>query len=119
MNSGKSREDIEYDDLENVVTNNAVKIGGLKNSELITRGVIDLFVPFLPLSKRHVEQCVVDNLRRQHGYSHPFIDPGQEFIDKVTDSIEFKDDEFSVFGCKRVSSKVNILLSRKNSNRPK
>ncbi|XP_027197409.2 torsin family member [Dermatophagoides pteronyssinus] len=114
LNSGKAREDIEYDDLENVVTNNAVKVGGLKNSELITRGVIDLFVPFLPLSKHHIRQCVADNLRRQHEFPDPFINPGSKFIDKVTDSIEFKDDEFSVFGCKRVSSKVAILLARKN-----
>ncbi|KAH9517427.1 chaperone cofactor-dependent protein refolding [Dermatophagoides farinae] len=114
MHSGKSREDIDYEDLENIVTNNAIKMGGLKNSELITRGVVDLFVPFLPLAKRHVRQCVVDNLRRQHKFSDPFIDPGSEFIRKVMNSIEFKDDEFSVYGCRRVSSKIAIFLPRKN-----
>jgi torsin-1 len=32
--------------------------GGLQNSGPIEAGVIDHFIPFLPLEKRHVEKCI-------------------------------------------------------------
>lgn len=35
-----------------------IVIGGLKKSSLIDSQIIDHYVPFLPLEKVHVEQCI-------------------------------------------------------------
>lgn len=40
--------------------------GGLKKSRLIDSHVIDHYVPFLPLEKMHVKQCIEAELRHQN-----------------------------------------------------
>lgn len=45
-----------------------VLIGGFKKSAIIDSHIIDHYVPFLPLEKVHVEQCVeaeLKNLKKQ------------------------------------------------------
>lgn len=37
--------------------------GGLQKSSIIDSHVIDFFVPFLPLEKVHVEQCIEAELK--------------------------------------------------------
>lgn len=44
-----------------------ILIGGLKRSSMIDSHIIDHFVPFLPLEKMHVVQCIeaeLKNLKR-------------------------------------------------------
>jgi len=40
-----------------------ILIGGLKKSALIDSHVIDHYIPFLPLEKVHVEQCIEAELK--------------------------------------------------------
>ena len=39
--------------------------GGLKNSHLIEKNLIDVFVPFLPMEKRHVRLCADKEFKKQ------------------------------------------------------
>jgi hypothetical protein len=41
--------------------------GGLKKSELVTRHLIDAYVPFLPLERKHVRMCITDYMKSR-GY---------------------------------------------------
>lgn len=58
--------------------------GGLKTSRLITRHMIDYFIPFLPLERRHIIMCFKDYLRNRN------IDENEveyEKIEKLADSL--------------------------------
>ena len=85
------------------------EVGGLQNSLIIDKSVIDLYVPFLPLEQKHVRQCVErELLDRGH-------DPGnlRDLIDQVITDLAFWPSDTQIFsstGCKRVSQKVDELL---------
>jgi len=110
--AGVARENIDYHQFENILNSKALREGGLKNAQLIDRGIIDLFVPFLPLEREHIKQCIEQYLRDHRNYIQPQLNPGMSFIDKVADQISFipDTDVYSRFGCKRVFSTVDILL---------
>lgn len=39
--------------------------GGLKSTSLIESSLIDHFIPFLPLEKRHVDECIKAEFNRR------------------------------------------------------
>lgn len=41
--------------------------GGLHQSSLIEKSLIDVYVPFLPMEKKHVRQCA-ENEFKKHNY---------------------------------------------------
>ncbi|XP_068206960.1 torsin-1A-like [Palaemon carinicauda] len=107
--SGKNREDITMSDMEHLVERGAFnEQGGLHKSELIQHSLVDYYVPFLPLERRHVEFCIRDEVqRRGHKGS-------KEFIKAVADEMVYFPPEnqlFSTTGCKRVSQKVSYHLT--------
>ena len=56
---GKTRESISYVDLENLIRNGAFnEKGGLHKSNVVERHLVDFYVPFLPLERIHVKQCI-------------------------------------------------------------
>ena len=79
--------------------------GGLQGSATIESHVIDHFIPFLPLEKRHVIKCIEAEMRRM-GFSIT-----EENINKVLDYVTY--DSYNLFansGCKRLSKKVEALF---------
>lgn len=59
MSKGMYREQTKFQDFEHIAEIAAYNInGGLKKSSVIKSGLIDHFVPFLPLERRHIEKCV-------------------------------------------------------------
>lgn len=65
MKSGKYREQTHINNFEKIAEAGAYNVkGGLKNTGLITSSLIDHFVPFLPLEKRHIEKCIVAEFTR-------------------------------------------------------
>lgn len=65
MNNGKFREQTSIYNFEKIAEAGAYNVnGGLKNTGMISSSLIDHFVPFLPLEKRHIKQCVVAEFRR-------------------------------------------------------
>jgi hypothetical protein len=68
-NAGLPREKLQHKELEEIILQSAYNEGdgGLKKSELVSRHLIDAFVPFLPLERKHVRLCVLDYMKRR-GY---------------------------------------------------
>lgn len=107
-----TRDQIPIYSFDSILNSKAVREGGLKDSELINRGIIDLFVPFLPLEREDVKKCIEVYLRDHRNYTTPLIKPGSEFIEKVADQLSYipDTDVYSRFGCKRVAVTVDIML---------
>ncbi|VDM48600.1 unnamed protein product [Toxocara canis] len=81
--AGKVRETITLTEMEEVLISGAFNAdGGLKMSELISTHLIDHFVPFLPLERRHILLCI-----RDYMVSHNFK-PTDERIAEIADSLQ-------------------------------
>lgn len=68
-NNGEPREQITHKEMEEIIKLSAYNEGdgGLKKSELVARHLIDAYVPFLPLERKHVRMCIVDYMKSR-GY---------------------------------------------------
>ncbi|XP_042211718.1 torsin-1B-like isoform X2 [Homarus americanus] len=113
--SGKNREDISMVDLEHLTQLGAFnEEGGLHKSEIIQHSLVDHYIPFLPLERRHIELCARDEIiRRGHKAT-------KDLIKKVADEMMYFPPEnklFSTTGCKRISQKVGFLLADEEYNR--
>lgn len=65
MSNGKYREQTKIQDFEKIAETAAFNLnGGLKKASLITSGLIDHFLPFLPLERRHIANCVRAEYRK-------------------------------------------------------
>lgn len=65
MARGKYREQTKIQDFEYIAEVAAYNVdGGLKKASIITSGLIDHFIPFLPLERRHVASCVRAEFRK-------------------------------------------------------
>lgn len=65
MTEGKYREDTKIQDFESVLETAAFNLdGGLKKAGIIKSSLIDHFIPFLPLEKRHVDQCILKEFKQ-------------------------------------------------------
>lgn len=72
-------------------------------------GLIDYFVPFLPLAESHVKQCI------ERDFIKKGRDPSTELISAVMEELSFfdmggKNGQMSLTGCKRVEDKVNLHI---------
>lgn len=109
-NMGKPREQISLKELEELVQISAFNEGegGLKTSRLISKHLVDYFVPFLPLERKHVMMCFKDYLRyRRVNYA-----PDQ--LEELMDSLLYfpkGTPVFSTSGCKQVEQKADFMLA--------
>jgi len=103
---GKDREEISLKDIEHLITSGAFnEEGGLKYSEIVKRELIDVYVPFLPMEKKHVMQCVQAELNAQNKKGD---------IKMIADQLLYYPPEaklFSTSGCKKVTQKVDLFAS--------
>lgn len=65
VEEGGLREEVGTVHFEPVLKMIAYNTGGLRHSSVIREDLIDHYVPFLPLEKRHVKQCVRREFRRR------------------------------------------------------
>ncbi|XP_044031306.1 torsin-1A-like [Siniperca chuatsi] len=107
-NEGRAREEIELKDLETLLSVSAFNNNsGLQHSRLITKHLVNFFIPFLPLEDRHVVQCVLAEMKARR------LQPDQNVADQVArDLVYFPKSErvFSVRGCKTIQSKLDIYI---------
>ena len=103
---GKEREEISLQKLEGILhvaeQNSEVWYGDMLRSELI-----DHFVPFLPMERGHVRQCIRQDLNKKGFVVEERI--VTEIVDQMTyfpPDLEL----FSASGCKKVSSKVDVAM---------
>jgi len=110
-NSGKKREEIRISDLEHLIAAGAFnEEGGLQFSRMIEKNLVDVFVPFLPLERKHVKICVRNEFQRR------IVEFTEEMVEKVADEMIYWPTQlklFSTSGCKRVAQKVDLLLEEK------
>lgn len=107
MSRGKHRNEITFDQIFPVLNEDESSDEWYKDFN--RQGLIDTFVPFLPLNKHHVHQCIEKDLLKKGRQ------PSAELIDLISNEMHYiqpiKDgDTFSLTGCKRVSDKVDFHL---------
>ena len=74
---------------------------------MIEKNLVDVFVPFLPLERKHVKICVRNEFQRRD------VAFNEEMVEKVADELIYWPADlklFSTSGCKRVTQKVDLLL---------
>ncbi|XP_054709085.1 torsin-1B-like [Uloborus diversus] len=104
---GRDRTEITLKDIEPLINIGAFnEEGGLKGNKIIEKNLIDVYVPFLPLEKSHVLECIKKEL----------IERGQPVNDviasEVAKEIVYYPTEFQLFsssGCKKISHKVDLF----------
>ncbi|XP_065830174.1 torsin-1A-like [Oscarella lobularis] len=104
---GIRREDIKVRELDHILSVAAFneKDGSLWHSRLISNHLIDYFVPFLPLERRHVKLCAEAEMKRKDMFLT------QTVINRVADELTYwPEDEklYSSSGCKKITTKVAI-----------
>lgn len=106
---GKIREKITLKEMEEILISDAYNTkGGLQMSELISRHLIDHFIPFLPLERRHVLLCIRDYIESR-GFT-----PTDERITNIAESLQYFPQSSGIYsssGCKRVAQKAELYLS--------
>lgn len=83
-------------------------IGGLFKADVIEKQLIDYYVPFLPLERKHVISCIKTELREK-GINNP----SEELLNEIADEMPYFPDDLKLFskvGCKRVAEKVEFYL---------
>uniref|UniRef100_A0A0K0FVU0 Torsin-like protein (inferred by orthology to a D. melanogaster protein) n=1 Tax=Strongyloides venezuelensis TaxID=75913 RepID=A0A0K0FVU0_STRVS len=111
------REDLKLEDFENIIKEVAVNKGGLEESDMIFRGIVDVFVPFLPLEKKHIEECI-ETIFNEREYTN--VEYNKKIKDFLFKQITFSpknDPLFSVNGCRLIEHKIN-LVSEKYYKKP-
>ncbi|RWS09883.1 torsin-1A-like protein [Dinothrombium tinctorium] len=115
LQEGKERDDITLKDIEPLINLGAFnEKGGLRGSDVIEKNLIDYYVPFLPLERKHVKSCVEDFVRRRYKRN---IHNDELFLDAVADEMEYFPPDtkiFSVTGCKKVHTKVPLIMRKLN-----
>ena len=105
---GDERENLTVKDMEFIINNGAFNLeGGLWHSELILHNLIDFFVPFMPLEKRHVKECIKADLKEKH------FKVKDSIVNDVANQMLYSSPEniFSTTGCKKVSTKVDLVMN--------
>lgn len=103
---GKERSELSSKDIEELlVLDSYNEQGGLRQSSLIRRHSIGVFVPFLPLQRDHVKMCVKEEIANQRIETHDEDALIEEIADEMT---YFPPDTmlYSKAGCKGVREKV-------------
>ncbi|GMT33338.1 hypothetical protein PFISCL1PPCAC_24635, partial [Pristionchus fissidentatus] len=115
--SGQPRTKLKVGDLERTVSEHVFNSpGGLKMSELISNHLIDHFVPFLPLEREHVRNCIVFYVSSRDATAAS----DASLMDEILSELQFypaADPAFSSSGCKRVQQKSDVALYRWRARR--
>ncbi|XP_023250772.1 prosalusin [Seriola lalandi dorsalis] len=107
--AGRDREEIKLSDLQDAVAQTAYSndTSGFFQSSVIQQKLVTRFVPFLPLSRRHVERCVLSQLCQQGSCGRTDV------VDAVGGDMIYtpvQGQYFSTTGCKAVPAKINFFL---------
>ncbi|XP_026178652.1 prosalusin [Mastacembelus armatus] len=107
--AGRDREEIRLADLQEAIAQTIYNnnTSGFFQSSIIQKDLITRFVPFLPLSRRHVERCVRSQLcqRGSCGRSDVVEAVGGDMV-----YTPVQGQYFSTTGCKAVPAKINFFL---------
>ncbi|XP_041854783.1 prosalusin [Melanotaenia boesemani] len=107
--AGQEREDIKLADLEEAIAHAVYNnnTSGFFKSSIIKQSLVTRFVPFLPLSRCHVERCIRSQLCQQGSCSRQDV---VEAVGRVMIYAPVPGKYFSTTGCKAVSAKISFFL---------
>ncbi|XP_076071654.1 torsin-1A-like [Mytilus galloprovincialis] len=142
LHEGKERDSIQLKDMEVLVTKAAanlkailvniirIKIVCFKSGnykllivnflhsdsfyhiDVLLRYMITAYIPFLPLERKHVRQCIKDYLLLKKYYTS-YGDIPEEKVREIAEQLHYFPEEeqlFSTTGCKRVPSKTCYIM---------
>ncbi|KFD60022.1 hypothetical protein M514_27788, partial [Trichuris suis] len=113
---GRRREDISLHETEKAIVESVFnEKGGLQYSHLISRSLIDHFVPFLPLERDHVKLCIRDELLNR-GWTGA-ID--QTMLNEIADQLSYFPKDIGLYsstGCKHIWQKVGLYMEERADN---
>ena len=118
LKAGKKREDIAKVQMEKVLQNAVSKqTGGFKGAVIIESGLIDFFVPFLPLEKEHVKQCVEESINERQKHKpinkrKPATNELKEIIAAELQYLPEFGEMFAETGCKKVMKKAALHIQK-------
>ncbi|XP_065942153.1 torsin-1A-like [Magallana gigas] len=108
--TGSERTDIKLKEMEDMISTVSIN-SGFYHSDIIYRHMISAYIPFLPLERRHIKQCIRDFLVAKLYYKREEIPENK--VSEIAGKMTYypKDVEvFSVYGCKRIEEKVILLI---------
>ncbi|KAJ6634219.1 Torsin-like protein [Pseudolycoriella hygida] len=108
--NGALREETQLFNFEKILEGAAYNVnGGLRKTSMIEGSLIDHYVPFLPLEKRHIEKCIIAEFKRL-GVDRPAFTDIEEISNNY---VTYYKNIFSTSGCKRLSKKVAMYVADK------
>ena len=108
---GLAREDIQYSDLEELIHLGAFnEVGGLHQSAVIEKSLIDHFVPFLPMEKEHIKKCAEMEAKL---LNVNLTDAEMQSIANDMSYWPITENIYSTTGCKRVAQKVDMIIEER------
>ena len=110
---GRKRESIQYSELERLISSGAFnEIGGLHQSAVIGKHLVDRFIPFLPLERQHVSKCVIAEIAHRNST----IEITTEELNGIINELVYYPEDYQIYsttGCKTIANKVDYLLMEK------
>ncbi|CAG9822331.1 unnamed protein product [Phaedon cochleariae] len=110
----REREEVELRDFEGIIVDGAFnEKGGLHQSEAISDNLIDHYIPFLPLERRHIVNCTKDEFKRRKVLLKSPRD--DHVVSEIVDSLHWdlgKNKQFSKTGCKSIRDKVAVAVRK-------
>lgn len=111
--NGHGREKLTLKEMEKVIQLPALNAkSGLWHSELITKHLITAYIPFLPLERRHIKQCIRDGLI-SNGYYKSKDRISEKKVQEIADELQYYPEGVGIFsttGCKRVNEKIGLIM---------
>jgi len=111
---GKSREELTLNDVEHPLSLAAFnEEGGLQKTEMIEKALLDASIPFLPLEKKHVKQCIRHELELNYNDVEASRKWTEETVDLIASHILYwpkQSQAFSTSGCKKVDKYVEYEM---------
>uniref|UniRef100_A0A1A8F4C2 Torsin family 2 member A n=1 Tax=Nothobranchius korthausae TaxID=1143690 RepID=A0A1A8F4C2_9TELE len=107
--AGREREEIKLWDLEEAILQMSYNrnTSGFFQSNIVQQKLITRFVPFLPLTRNHVERCAQSQLHQRNIRSRSDV---VEAVGRGMFYAPVHGQYFSTTGCKAVSAKIDFFL---------
>lgn len=107
---GVPREEFKIEDFDKLIMKAAYnEEGGFHGSDIVRSHMVNFFIPFLPLERKHVLQCL------ERDVSNMGQVMSDELANQVLEQLTFKPEPEEIFannGCKLLSEKAAPLIQR-------
>ncbi|KAL4230404.1 chaperone cofactor-dependent protein refolding [Mactra antiquata] len=111
--NNEERQSLKLKEMEQIIQTPALNTkNGMWHSELIMKNLITAYIPFLPLERSHIKQCIRDGLVERRYYLSAGSVP-ESRVQEIADELQYFPDGvllFSSTGCKRIHEKIGFIM---------